>query len=310
MTGPADAASLLGWARTETWAMEPRALEAMTASLVALSRGQSGEIEAARHGRPVSRSEERAEAAIAVLRVFGPIGYRPSLFSEIFGGTTIKELTRDLQAAMAEPRVKSIFMPIASGGGTVTGVPEFAAALRTARQSKPIIALVDARAGSAAYWIASSASEIIAVPSGEVGSIGVFALHLDFSEELKQAGIKPTFVTSTPEKTEGSGLEPLSADARADMQRNVDRVYRAFLADVALGRGINVETVKANFGRGRMFDAARARAAGMVDRVATFDEALARVTSARPGGPVVSLTPARPVTSGARRRRLALLRLE
>ena len=197
MTGPATAAALLAWARTQTWAMESSHLQALTGALVALSRGQSGEIEAARHGRPARRSEERTEDAIAILPVSGPITYHPSIFSELFGGTTIKQLMRDLQFAMNEPRVKTILMPINSGGGTVTGVPEFAAALRAARSKKPIVALVDAFAASAAYYIAASASEIIAVPSAEIGGLGVYALHLDFSEELKRMGVKPTSVGSS-----------------------------------------------------------------------------------------------------------------
>ena len=153
----ADAAQLLAWARRETWAMEAGALEAMTTSLVALSRGQTGELEAVHAARHSRRSEGRAEAAIAVLPIFGFISYRPSLFSELFGGTTIKELLRDLQFAMEEPSVKSILMPIASPGGGVAGVPEFSAALRAAREKKRIVAVVDPFAASAAYWIASAA---------------------------------------------------------------------------------------------------------------------------------------------------------
>ncbi len=242
--------------------------------------------------------------------------YRPGLFSMFFGGTTIKDLLRELQVAMDEPRVRSILMPIDSPGGTVTGLIEIAAALRAAREKKRIVAVVDPFAASAAYWIASQASEIVSIPSGETGSIGVFALHLDFSEQLKQDGIKPTFVTSTPEKVEGSRLEPLSDDARADMQRNVMRIYNAFLAGVARGRGVDVATVREKLGRGRVIDAARARAAGMIDRIGTFDEALARASSTRPGTAATATVTARPSLSDAmsealhnpRHRRLQILR--
>ena len=319
MTSTAGAAALLPWARTQTWAMEERALEATTGALVALSRGQTGEIEAARAALSPGRRPTRSETAVAVLPVTGVITYRPGLFSMFFGGTTIKDLLRELQAAMDEPSVRSILMPIDSPGGTVTGLIEVAAALRAAREKKRIVAVVDPFAASAAYWIAAQASEIVSIPSGETGSIGVFALHLDFSEQLKQDGIKPTFVTSTPEKVEGSRFEPLSADARADMQRNVMRVYNAFLADVARGRQVDVATVREKFGRGRMIDAARAKAVGMIDRIGTFDEALARLLSARPGGAATATATAQPSLSDklseslgkerSRKRRLDILRL-
>ncbi len=189
MVGPADAASLLGWARSQVWAMEPRALEAMTGALVALSRGRSSELEMPSpefsSRSPVSlseamiavmprrRSARRSENAIAVLPVFGVITYRG-----LFGGTSTVDLLSDLRRVVDDPGVKSVIMPIDSPGGTVSGVPEVAAALRAARAKKRIVAVVDPFSASAAYWIASSASEIVSIPSGETGSIGVFALHL------------------------------------------------------------------------------------------------------------------------------------
>ena len=310
MTSPADAAALLAWAHTQTWAMEEHALTAMTGALVALSRGQTGELGATRHGSPPRRSGERAEAAIAVLPVFGPITYRPGLFSMIFGATTIKGLMRDLQDAMDEPRVRSILMPIDSPGGTVTGLIEVAAALRAARAKKRIVAAVDPFAASAAYWIAASTSEIVSIPSGEVGSVGVFGVHIDESAALEMAGIKTTLITSTPEKAEGNPFEPLSDDARADMQKTVDRVYQAFLSDVARGRGIDVPTVREKFGRGRLIDARRARVNGMVDRIATFDQAVARLSTRPPGAAACSWSPPHPLSTqrNQRHRRLALLK--
>ena len=312
MSGPADAAGLLTWARTQTWAMEPRTLEAMTSAMIALSQGQSA-LNVARHSLP---SSARSANAVAVLPITGLISYHPSFFSELFGGTTIKELTRDLQFAMEDTSVKSILMPISSPGGGSFGLIEFSAALRAARQKKRIVAVVDPFAGSAAYWLAAQATEIVSIPSGETGSVGVWTIHLDFSEQLKKAGIKPTIISSTPEKTGGHATQPLSAEARADIQDRVDRGYRAFLADVALGRGISVETVRAKFGQGRMFDAARAKTAGMIDRIATFDQALAGVVSTRPGRAATASPTARPSLSDVlseaihnpRRRRLALLK--
>lgn len=311
MTSPADAASLLAWARTETWAMEQRALEALTSALVELSHGQAGALEAARAAVGPARRPPGSEAGVAVLPVFGVITYRRSLFSMLFGGTVIKDLLRDLQDAVDEPRVRSILMPIDSPGGTVPGLVEIAAALRAARAKKRIVAVVDPFAASAAYWIASQASEIMSTPSGEAGSIGVFMLHLDLSEQLKRIGVKPTFIASTPEKVEGNLFEPLSDEARADMKRGVDRVYAAFLSDVARGRGTDVATVRETFGRGRMIDARRARVKGMIDRIGTIEQAMAgalsllqRTTTPASGAAVLrsSLTPPRP--SLKRRRRL------
>ncbi len=321
MTSSADAASLLTWVRGKAWAMEQRALEAMTDALVALSRGQAGALEAARAAVRPTRPPPRSETGIAVLPVFGPISYRRGLFSMLFGGTVIKDLMLELQEAMDEPRVRSILMPIDSPGGTADGLIEIAAALWAARTRKRIVAVIDPSAASAAYWIASQASEIVSTPSGDAGSIGVFMLHMDFSKQMEQIGVKPTFVASTPEKIEANPFEPLSDDARADMKRIVNRVHTAFLSDVARGRGTDIATVREKFGRGRMIDARRARVLGMIDRIGTFDQALSMALGTQrvaatlprpavaPAGAALKRSTAPPHSQRRRRRRLRLFEL-
>ena len=90
----------------------------------------------------------------------------------------------------------------------------------------------------------------------------------------------------------------------------VGKVYRAFLNDVARGRGVDVATVKEKFGRGRVIDARRARVKGMIDRIGTFDQALSSLLGTGRGGAAVSMTPPRAVAPGhnPRHRRLAILR--
>ncbi len=109
MTSPADAASLLAWARTETWAMEQHALEAMTATLVGLARGQ-GDPDSLGGQGPPGRRVELLENGVAVIQVNGILTYKPGAFSRFFGGTTMIDLITDINAVAAAPRVKAILM--------------------------------------------------------------------------------------------------------------------------------------------------------------------------------------------------------
>ena len=78
-------------------------------------------------------------------------------------------------------------------------------------------------------------------------------------------------------KSEGHPFEPLSEEARAFLQSEVDRYYEMFTTDVARGRGRRQETVRSGFGQGRMVGADAAVAEGMADRVATWEDTLRRL---------------------------------
>src|SRR5690606_37146136 len=134
--------------------------------------------------------------SIAVVPVRGMIEHRSSFFSEFLGGASIEALRAALRAALADPEVAAIVLDIDSPGGTVAGITELAAELRAARSVKPIYAVANTLAASAAYWLASQATEVVATPSATVGSIGVLVVHLDQSRALDQAGITPTIIAA------------------------------------------------------------------------------------------------------------------
>jgi signal peptide peptidase SppA len=138
----------------------------------------------------------------------------------------------------------------------------------TARGSKPIVAQVNSLAASAAYYIASAADEIVVTPSGEVGSIGVYCMHQDWSKALEQEGIAVQLISAGKFKTEGNPYEPLSADARDAMQARVDEYYDAFVRDVAAGRKVAMKTVREASAKAAWSARSRRSTAGMADKIA------------------------------------------
>ncbi len=193
--------------------------------------------------------------------------YQPYCYSTLNVAQQMRSLTQNAD-------IGTIVMIVDSPGGSVTGTPEAGDAIFAAAKKKRVVALVSPLAASAAYWMCSQASEIIATPTADVGSIGVFMMHVDYSKMLDAAGIKPTFVFAGDHKVDGNPYEPLSADALAYYQAEVDNIYGAFLAAVARGRGVDAEAVKANYGQGRTMMAPAAKKAGMIDTVATLDVAM------------------------------------
>jgi signal peptide peptidase SppA len=222
----------------------------------------------------VSRS---SAPVIAVLPLFGTIAHRMGMFSDMSGGTSTERFQQYLNSAVNDPTVKSIVIDIDSPGGTVNGVPELADQIYDARQAKPIVAIANSQAASAAYFLASQASDVVSIPSGEVGSIGVYAAHLDLSKALENEGVKHTLISAGKYKVEGNPFEPLTAEAKQSMQEKVNNYHDMFVNAVARGRNTTSDKVRNGFGEGRMLQADQARRAGMVDRVATFDRTLKRL---------------------------------
>lgn len=213
----------------------------------------------------------------AIIPVYGVIAPRMNMLSDMSGGTTFEGLTAQLHEAMASEEVKTIIFDVDSPGGNAAGASEFAAEVLKARAVKPIIAQVQHMMASAAYWPLASATQIVASPSAIVGSIGVYTIHDNLTESLAKLGVKRTVIGAGKFKTEGVGGGELTAEAEAHMRSLVTAAYDRFVHDVAVGRGIKDSAVKNGYGEGRALNAAAALDAGMIDRVGTMADTLARL---------------------------------
>jgi signal peptide peptidase SppA len=198
------------------------------------------------------------------------------LFGAI-GRSVLNQVTSFFRFALNDRNISSIIFQIDSPGGALDGIPELADEIFAARGRKKIIAIANTMAASAAYWIASSADEVVVTPSGSVGSIGVFAVHEDLSKALDMAGVKVSLVSAGKYKVEGNPYEPLSDGARTNTQYQVNSFHQMFVQAVARGRNVSSLDVRRKFGEGRIVLAASAVRAGMADRVATLDQTLARI---------------------------------
>jgi signal peptide peptidase SppA len=226
------------------------------------------------NARPTTFQTNTGTGSIAVLPLYGVMTPKAGVMQTIFGGVATQNWTQQLNALIADPMVTAIVLDIDSVGGSVGGVIEAAAAVREGRKKKRIYAVANGIMASAAYWVGSQATQIIVTPSGRAGSIGVFAEHVDISAAAEAAGIKTTLISAGKYKTEGNPYSALNEEAIAEIQRGVDRIYSNFVKDVAAGRGVRASTVERNYGQGRLLDAEDAFEAGLVDRIATFDQVI------------------------------------
>lgn len=211
----------------------------------------------------------------ARIEINGTLSNRPSIIGRLFGfgATSYRDIQAAIETIAGDERVKTVRLLIDSPGGGLTGLDEVWIALRELGKTKMIVAENRGLMASAAYWIASAAHKIVATsPAAETGSIGIYALFIDWTEADKKMGIKEIRIVSknAPEKNPDlatpAGLK--------SFQTRLDAIERVFIDRIAAGRGISVDTVARDFGRGGVLIAEdpdssqpSALSVGMIDAV-------------------------------------------
>lgn len=274
------------------WAMEARAFDEVMGRVRMLGEGGDGAksvIEAAYRfedramngaKQPPADTDEPAYDVVngvAVIHFTGIVSKRLSFWAYLFGGSASTELTEEaIQAALADESVKSLLLVIDSPGGPIAGVAELAATVRAARDVKPITVFASDMACSAAYWIGSQGTKLLASPTAYTGAIGCYCVNTDISRMLANVGIEVTVYASGAMKGAGTRGAPLTEAQQAELQRTVDEIAAAFIADVAIGRGMSIAKVKAA-ADGRSYMPADAERLGLIDGVTTLRELLGSV---------------------------------
>lgn len=235
----------------------------------------------------------RIANGVAILPIVGSLVNRGAWIGASSGLVSYEGIAAQLREAEADADVRAILLDIDSPGGEATGMFAAAKLVSAVNKTKPVVAFVNDVAASAAYGIASAASEIIVSPTSMVGSIGVVLTHLDRSGELEDRGVKPTLIHAGAHKVDGHPFGPLSDAVRADLQAEVMKIYDQFVGLVAEGRAgrVSAEAIRAT--EARTYLGADAIAQGLADRMASLEEVIAALSQPpsgaspqRKGGPM------------------------
>lgn len=194
---------------------------------------------------------------------------------------TYEDIGAAVALAVEDSNVKSVVLDIDSPGGEVEGCFDLVDKIFALRGKKPITAIVNESAYSAAYAIASAADKIYMPRTAGVGSIGVICEHWDYSELLKQAGIAVTAIFAGSHKNDFSPWEPLTDEQKGWLQKWVDASYAIFVSAAARNRGMSEEKVRAT--QAGIFFGQDAVGAGLADGVMPAEDALAKASGAERG---------------------------
>ncbi len=209
---------------------------------------------------------------VAVIPVQGTLVQRAGWMDAMSGMTGYTAIRSMLDTALHDDRVQAIAFDIDSPGGEVAGCFDLADAIYEARGIKPLWAILDESAFSAAYAIASACDTITVPRTGGAGSIGVITMHTDISRAIDAAGMTVTIITHGDRKAEGTELLPLTPDVRARIQADINTLGEMFIATVARNRALAPDTVRDM--QAGTFMGAQAVAQGLADTLAAPDMAL------------------------------------
>ena len=214
---------------------------------------------------------------VGVISIAGPLVNNDSWINAFVGRTGYPEIREALIYAATKEGVGAIVLDVNSGGGSVSGVSDTAELIkRIDAEMVPVHTFSDSIIASAAYWLGSSARTLNIGKVAEAGSIGVLAVHKEFTKALEMEGVKATVMRAGEFKALGSPYEKFSAKAQTELQDQLDYLGQMFTQHVADARGVPYPTADSTMGQGRVFIGQQAVSAGLVDSVTSFDAVISK----------------------------------
>jgi ClpP class serine protease len=252
----------------EPWLIEPSAHRAICRALLNHERAPLADRE---HGDSRKQStyvdydgrEKKIEyyqrlGRIARVSIHGIIGKHLSLIETLCGGVDLATRQKGLEQAMADGNIDTVLLDLNTPGGTVTGVPEFAAMIRRAREVKQVVGFCETLACSAGQWLLSQCDLAVGTESARFGSIGVYRTWLDDTRANEMEGLDRELFEAGKHKA--AGLRPITEEERGVFQAEVDAIHAEFKREVRRYREVPDEATE-----GLVYYGAEAMRLGLVD---------------------------------------------
>lgn len=264
---------MLASVKSQCWLIQPDAIQDFAlASLEAAEKSDSERSEGYWEDFYTLRQSAFIDAdKIAHIEVRGALMDKsPAIYEKLGLATRYTTVVSETEAATSKGAIGIIYH-VDSPGGTVAGVIEAGSAIMSA--GVPTVAHCSGLSCSAAYWLSSGATKIMATPSAQVGNIGAIISWADCDEFWANMGV--TFKTLT---SEGADLkstfhtEPDEAQL-AFLQESIDEAGAAFREHVKAGRERSGAELNDEVWRAGWYSGQKAWGLGLVDAIGSTDDA-------------------------------------
>jgi len=230
--------------------------------------------------RPLDETtvEGEGRAKILLVKIAEVISDEPKkhAFGLVEEESTVARLRAELQKAEDDPRVKAVVLRVDSPGGGVTASDEIHSELVRFKQKRgiPLIASLGDVAASGGYYVACAADRIVAHPTTMTGSIGVIMLNFNLEGLLAKIGVRNETFKAGEHKDILSPFRGATPEERRIVQSILDALHTRFVTIVREGRPRIDAARLPELTDGRIFDAAQALDAGLIDQIGDLHAAI------------------------------------
>ncbi len=211
---------------------------------------------------------------VALIRIKGEISNEEALFES---NKTAFDIVDELEKAKNDPLVSAVLLEINSAGGTPVATKQITNEILEVKKEKPVVAWISDVGASAGYYIASSASLVIADEDSLTGSIGTISIVPDYSGLLEKLGIGMRVFKSGEMKDMGSPFREMTDKEKEYLQQIVEQAKDDFKEKVIEYRGARLDREKfEKVADGRILTGKQALEVGLIDELGTRKDAIKR----------------------------------
>lgn len=218
---------------------------------------------------------------VGVMTISGGTVTSSNWLTRLFGIVSYGDIKERFYQAGEDPNIKGVLMRVETSGGMAEGVGGLSTFISNFNNKvKPVVAHTETKAFSAGYWYGTAGQRTVMGEDARVGSVGAILVHTEYTEAMKQNGIKATVFRSAPYKALGTPYEKLDEKATAELTREVNFWHSKFVKGIAGNLGLDEEKVKNTIANGKTYSAEEAPALGMVHSVLSFEETVGKLNAA------------------------------
>ncbi|HET7873500.1 MAG TPA: signal peptide peptidase SppA, partial [Terriglobales bacterium] len=169
--------------------------------------------------------------------------------------------------------IKAIILHVNTPGGGAAASEEMYREVRRIRdeKKKKIVASIETVGASGGYYVSSATDKIYANEASIVGSIGVIADWVNYGDLMRWAKLKDMTMKAGEFKDTGSPTRDMTPAERAYMQGLIDNMHQQFIKNVADGRKLKFDDVKA-IADGRVWTGQQAVPLHLIDEIGDFQK--------------------------------------
>jgi len=185
-----------------------------------------------------------------------------------------ERIVKQLKKFRQRRDVRALLLHVDSpGGGVVASQEIYEEVKRTKQSGKPLVVSMGSVAASGGYYVSCPADRIVANRGTITGSIGVISQFFRIDPLLKKLGIESNTMKSGRFKDTGSPFREMTPEDRRYVQNLIDDMHRQFVAVVQQERSLDPK-IALQYADGRVFTGEQALAAGLVDTLGTYEDAI------------------------------------